>query len=214
MILSSRTVESASRENSRTSVNESRMVNPLNDFQPEQPNCRAVEQANGLSPKWHVLWTRSHSERLVYDQLTDKGFHLFLPTIDVWSRRNGVRYRSNVPMFSGYLFLHHAMDKASYLEVCKARGLVRLLGERWDCLAEIPESEIQAIQKVHSARLPSRPHPFLREGQRVRVTQGLLSDVEGILLRSKPNKGLLVISVDLLQRSVAVEIDSTLVVPA
>lgn len=165
-------------------------------------------------PKWHVLWTRSHSEQLVYDQLTAKGFHLFLPTIDVWSRRNGSRYRSNVPMFSGYLFLSHAMDKVSYIEVCKARGIVKLLGESWDRLAEVPESQILAIQKVHSARLPTRCHPFLQEGQRVRITQGLLADVEGILLRSKPNKGLLVISVDLLQRSVAVEIDCTHVVPA
>lgn len=163
--------------------------------------------------KWHVLWTRSHCEQSVHDQLAAKGIHLFLPTIDVWSRRNGVRYRSNVPMFSGYLFLHHAMDKASYLEVCKARGFVKLLGERWDCLAEVPEREIQAIQRVHNARLPTRPHPFLQEGQRVRITQGLLADVEGILLRNKPNKGLLVVSVDLLQRSVAVEIDCTLVVP-
>jgi transcription antitermination factor NusG len=80
--------------------------------------------------------------------------------------------------------------------------------------AEVPEREIQAIQRVHNARLPARPHPYLQEGQRVRITQGLLADVEGILLRSKPNKGLLVVSVDLLQRSVAVEIDCTLVVPA
>lgn len=164
--------------------------------------------------KWYVLWTRSHCEQLVYDQLSAKGFHLLLPMIDIWSRRNGVRYRSNVPMFSGYLFLHQAMDKTSYIEVCKARGLVRLLGESWDCLAEVPESEILAIQKVHNARLPARPHPFLQEGQRVRVMQGVLADVEGILLRSRPTKGLLVVSVNLLQRSVAVEIDCTLVVPA
>jgi len=164
---------------------------------------------------WYVLWTRSHCEQSVSKQLEAKGFHLFLPTIDIWSRRNGVRYRSNVPMFPGYLFLHHAMDKASYIEVCKARGFVKLLGERWDCLAEVPESEIRAIQKVHTARVPTRAHPFLQAGQRVRITQGLLADVEGILLlRSKPNKGLLVVSVDLLQRSVAVEIDCTLVVPA
>lgn len=174
----------------------------------------SMDSQNSQDGKWHVLWTRSHCEEKIHDQLAAKGFHVFLPTIDVWSRRNGVRYRSNVPMFSGYLFLHHAIDKASYIEVCKARGLVKLLGERWDCLAEVPEREIQAIQRVHYARLPTRPHPFLKEGQRVRITQGLLADVEGILLRGKPNKGLLVISVDLLQRSVAVEMDCTLVIPA
>ena len=96
----------------------------------------------------------------------------------------------------------------------KARGLLKILGEAWDRLAEVPESEIMAIQKVHGAGLPVRPYPYLREGQRVRITEGLLAGSEGILLRTKPNKGLLVVSVNLLQRSVAVEVDGTLVVPA
>lgn len=58
------------------------------------------------------------------------------------------------------------------------------------------------------------PHPYLREGQRVRITRGPLAGVEGILVHSKPHKGLLVFSIELLQRSVAVEVDCTLVVAA
>ncbi len=122
-----------------------------------------------------------------------------------------MRHPSRIPMFSGYLFLHHMMDKASYLAVCQARGLVKVLGERWDRLAVVPDTEIEAIQKVHHAHLPTLPHPYLREGQRVRITAGLLTGVEGILLRSKSNKGLLVLSIELLQRSVAVEVDCTMV---
>jgi transcription antitermination factor NusG len=114
-------------------------------------------------------------------------------------------------MFPGYLFLHHALDTHSYTSVSEARGLVRLLGEGWDRLAVVPDREIQTIQRVEASRLPALPHPFLREGQRVRITQGLLANTEGIFVRSKPNKGLLVVSIDLLQRSVAVEIDSTVV---
>ncbi len=163
---------------------------------------------------WYVLWTRSHCEQMVHDQLAAKGYELFLPMLDVWSRRNGIRQHATIPMFPGYLFLHEVMDKARYIEVCKARGLVRLLGEGWDRLASVPEDEIQAIQKVHQARLPSLPHPYLREGQRVRITHGLLAGVEGILLRTKRNRGLLVVSVDILRRSVAVEVDCTLVVTA
>jgi transcription antitermination factor NusG len=117
-------------------------------------------------------------------------------------------------MFPGYLFLQHAMDKSSYIEVRKARGLVRILGERSDQLAVVPDTEIEAIQRVLRAHLPALPHPYLREGQRVRITRGPLADVEGILVRFKPNKGLLVLSIDLLQRSVAVEVDCTLVVAA
>ena len=102
------------------------------------------------------------------------------------------------------------MDKARYLEVCKARGLVRLLGQRWDQLEVVPDSEIDAIQKLVRSKLPIFPYPYLREGQRVRITGGPLADVEGILVRGNPKKGLVVVSVELLRRSVAVQLDCTL----
>jgi transcriptional antiterminator NusG len=165
-------------------------------------------------PSWYALYTRSHCEQLVCDQLTARGFHLFLPRIDVWSQRAGKQRLISVPMFPGYLFLWHAMDKISYIDVRKARGLVRILGERWDKLSVVPDAEIEAIQRVLNAPLPILPHPYLREGQRVRITQGPLTGIEGILLQSKPAKGLLILSVDLLQRSVAVEVDWSMVTAA
>ncbi len=162
---------------------------------------------------WHVLWTRSHCEQLVSEQLTAKGFHTFLPKINMWSRRKGLRRFTCIPMFPGYLFLHHMIDKASYIEVRKVQGLVGILGERWDRLAVVPEPEIEAIQTMTQSPLPVLPYPYLRVGHRVRVTHGPLADVEGILVRMKPNRGRLVLSVDLLQQSVAVEIDCALVRP-
>jgi transcription termination/antitermination protein NusG len=165
-------------------------------------------------PFWHALFTRSHCEQLVCDQLTAKGFHLFLPRISVWSQRAGKRHLISIPMFPGYLFLRHAIDKASYIDVRKARGLVRVLGECWDKPSVIPDAEIEAIQTTLNACLPIMPHPYLREGQRVRITQGSLRGVEGILVQSKPGKGLLILSVELLQRSVAVEVDCSIVTAA
>ncbi|HEY2994725.1 MAG TPA: transcription termination/antitermination NusG family protein [Methylomirabilota bacterium] len=162
-------------------------------------------------PAWHVLWTHSNSEKLVADQLAAKGFSIFLPTLDVWTRRGGERRMTRVPMFPGYVFLHHALDKWSDVEVRKARGLVAILGESWERRAEVPPAEVDAIRRVTAARLPAMTHPYLREGQRVRIVQGPMTDVEGILVRTKPGKGLLVVSVELLRRSVAVEIDCTLV---
>jgi transcription termination/antitermination protein NusG len=170
----------------------------------------AENARDALNAPWRVLWTRSNCEQLVRDQLAKKGFDLFLPTAEAWSRRGGVRVRGPVPLFRGYLFLRHAIDKASYLEICKARGLVRMLGERWDRLEVIPDSEIQAIQKLVRSDLPIFPYPYLREGQRVRITHGPLADVEGVLVRGNPKKGLFVVSVDLLRRSVAVQLDCTL----
>ena len=160
-------------------------------------------------PRWRVLWTHSNCEQLVFDQLGAKGFDLFLPTVEAWCRRGGVRRLSRLPLFRGYLFLRHGMDKASYLEVCKARGLVRVLGDRWDQLDIVPDSEIEAVQRLVGSGLPMLPHPYLREGQRVRITRGPLADVEGIVVRMNPKKGLLVVSVNLLRRSVAVQLDCT-----
>src|SRR5262245_3869949 len=139
-----------------------------------------------------------------------KGFDLFFPTAEAWSRRGGSRVLGRVPLFRGYLFLRHGVDKASYLEVCKARGIVRLLGQRWDQLEVVPDSEVATIQTLVRSQLPILPYPFLREGQRVRIIDGPLSDVEGILVRRNPKKGLVVVSVELLRRSVAVHIDCTL----
>ena len=92
--------------------------------------------------------------------------------------------------------------------------LVGILGERWDALAVVPDREVEAIQRVARSRVPVMAHPHLREGQRVRVTCGPLADVEGILARQEPHRGVLVLSVELLRRSVAVEVDCTWVVPA
>jgi transcription antitermination factor NusG len=160
-------------------------------------------------PRWRVLWTHSNCEQLVHDQLAAKGFDLFLPTVESWCRRGGLRRLSRLPLFRGYLFLRDAMDKAAYVEVCKARGLVRVLGERWDQLEIVPDAEIEAIQRMVGSALPMLPHPYLREGQRVRITRGPLTDLEGILVRVNPKKGLLVVSVNLLRRSVAVQLDCT-----
>jgi transcription antitermination factor NusG len=163
---------------------------------------------------WHVLWTHSHCEQLVCDQLSARGFRPFLPQIEVWSVRAGRRRLINAPMFPGYLFLNETLDKQRHIEVCKARGLARILGEGWDRLAVVPEAEIAAIRQLAASRVPVFAHPYLREGRRVRIVSGPLADVEGILVRARPEKGLVVVSVHILQRSVAVEVDGVQVVPA
>jgi transcription antitermination factor NusG len=163
---------------------------------------------------WAVVWTSSHCEDKVRDQLAAAGFHPFLPKVDVWSIRAGRRRLVPVPLFPGYLFLNDTLDKSGHVEVQKIRGLVRLLGERWDRPAHVPESEIDAIRRLAESRVPSFAHPYLREGRRARIVTGPLAGVEGVLKKVHPGKGVLVISVHLLQRSVAVEVDCAQVVPA
>jgi transcriptional antiterminator NusG len=150
----------------------------------------------------------------VCDQLTATGFQMFLPSIRTWSKQRDVRRMISLPKYPGYTFIRHAIDKHSYVEVLKTRGVVRILGDGWDRLFPVPDPEVEAIQRIVETDVPVFPHRYLREGQWVHITDGPLRGVEGVLVHSKPNKGLLVVSVDLLRRSVAVEIDGTHMVPS
>src|SRR5580765_1116421 len=85
-----------------------------------------TERGEALTPaKWYAVWTRSHSEGLVSGQLMAKGLEVFLPKISVWSRRGGVRHVIQVPMFPGYVFVRAVAGKNMYLDIIKARGVVR-----------------------------------------------------------------------------------------
>jgi transcription antitermination factor NusG len=162
---------------------------------------------------YHVVWTHSRCEQLVCDQLAAKGFHPFLPRIDVWSRARNRRLVVSTPLFPGYLFLQDDLDKAAHVEARKCRGLACILGDGWDRPATVPAEEIEAIRRLVDSGVPALHHPYLREGRRVRILSGPLAELEGILVKLRPEKGVVVLSVNLLQRSVAVEVDGTQVSP-
>ena len=163
--------------------------------------------------QWFAIWTHSHCEQLVHDQLASSGFRVFLPKTCDWTMRGGTRRLVSRPMFPGYLFVHEAIDKRSYIDIVSTRGVVRILGERWDLLAPIADDEIAAIEQLASSDFLSKPYPYLREGQRARIVEGPLAGLEGVFVRSRRNRKLLVLSVELLRRSVAVEVDGMLVEP-
>lgn len=180
----------------------------------EMMTAESVQDVAADSPQWYVLWTRSNCETIVHDQLVEKGYEVFLPTINKWSSNAYGRHLRSIPLFRSYLFVYRSMDKYAYIDICKSKGLVKILGERWDHLATVPEPEIESIRKVTESELPKMPHPYLNEGEQVRIVRGPLTNVEGILVKSDREKGLLVLSIDLLRQSVAVEIDCTQVAAA
>jgi transcriptional antiterminator RfaH len=159
---------------------------------------------------WYAIWTRSHCERLVEQQLTARGFSPFLPEIPALRLRSGqaLRRRNQLaaPMFPGYLFVRDAMTKDRYVAMLGVRGIVRVLEDGWTRLTPVPESDIDAIRHIVESGVPVFPHPLLQHGDRVRVVNGSLTGVEGIFVTDSQQKGRLVVTIDLLGRSVALEV--------
>ena len=114
-----------------------------------------------------------------------------------------------VPLFSGYLFGHFALqDKVAVLETF---GVARIVGVNGTAVP-VPDEQISAVRTMIEHRLPYDPHPYLVEGMRVRIKRGLFMGVEGTLT-TKKQQHRLVINIDLIQQAVAVDVDSADVEP-
>jgi transcription antitermination factor NusG len=156
---------------------------------------------------WFALQVRTRQEASVSDQLNGQGYERFLPLYKVRKRWSDRIKEVEAPLFPGYLFCR--FDPHDRLPILKTPGVIQIIGFK-DGPAAVDESEIRSIQKVVAAGVPQQPWPFLSAGDRVRIDSGPLVGLEGILTEVKRSHRL-VLSVTLLQRSVAVEIDSALV---
>jgi transcription antitermination factor NusG len=174
-----------------------------------RPGMNRVELVADLNTphSWYALYTRHQHEKSVHHVLTGKGFEAFLPlytTANQWKDRIK---RVSLPLFPCYVFLRGPL--LQWLPVLSTPGVHAVVGSG-GYPATILDSEIDAIRRVLESPLSVEPHPFLKCGDRVRVTAGPLRGLEGLLLRKK-NWCKLLLSVDMLQRSVAVEIDAAMV---
>ncbi len=161
---------------------------------------------------WYCLHTRSRHEEVVYQYLEKKGIHAFLPKLEAWSRRKDRRKKIQKALFAGYLFVNEKLNPYRRLEIIKTPGVVRILGNEEGPMP-VPEIQIESIRTILNGKAVVSPFPYLKEGQRVRVVEGPLRGCEGFLLKIKEEKERLVITVDLLQRSVSVEIEGASVEP-
>ncbi len=156
---------------------------------------------------WYVLYTRHQHEKTVAQILTSKGFEVFLPlysTARQWKDRTKLL---SLPLFPCYVFLKGGLKRR--LDIMTTPGIHALVSTAGQP-ATIPPAEIEAIRRVVEGGAHVEPHPFLKCGARVRVKCGPLTGIEGILVRKK-NLYRLVLSVEMLGKAVAVEVDAFLV---
>jgi len=141
--------------------------------------------------------------------LESKGFEAFFPSYESVRKWKDRRKVISLPLFPCYVFVRGAIERR--LPVLTTPG-VHMLITSGEQVATMPEQEIEAIRRTVQAQIGVEPHPFVRCGERVRVVRGSLEGVEGVLARKK-NLYRLILSVEMLAQSVAVEIDAQDVVP-
>jgi len=158
---------------------------------------------------WWALYTRHQHEKSVAHVLSTKGFEVFLPLYESVRRWKDRSKTLALPLFPCYVFVRGGLHRR--LQIVTTPGIHTIL-YTGDQVATIPNEEIDAIRKAADSPSRIEPHPFLRCGEKVRVIRGSLEGVEGVLVRKK-SLCRLVLSVEMLAQSVAVEIDAADVEP-
>jgi transcription antitermination factor NusG len=165
-----------------------------------------------LCKHWYAVCVRPRHEKAVTRQLEHRGLSYFFPTYRSVRRWKDRRKELDLALFPGYVFVNVNINAASRVSVLSAPGVVRFVTFQGQP-AVVPTSEIQALEMCMSAGSRPRPHPYLREGKRARVKNGPLTNTEGIMVRRKEGFRL-VLSIDLIMRSVMLEVDEADVDPA
>jgi transcription termination/antitermination protein NusG len=168
-----------------------------------QPRGGLVLPSDYLEARWYAAYTCANHERKVREQLEQRSVEAFLPVYETVRRWKDRGVRLELPLFPGYVFVHLALRDR--LRVLQIPGVAKLVGFNGMPTA-LPNEEIEALKKSLTCGVRAEPHPYLKVGQRLRVRSGPLQGLEGILVRKK-NRSRFVMSLDLIMRSVAVEID-------
>ena len=165
--------------------------------------------ADSLQTRWYAAHTCANHEKRVREHLEQKSVESFLPTYESMRRWKDRRMRLRLPLFPGYLFVRMAM--ADRLRVLRVPSVVRLVGINGKPSAS-PDEEIAALRAAQACGVRAEPHPFLSVGRRVHVKNGPFTGRQGILLRRKGNLRL-VLSIDLIMRSLVIDVDGADVEP-
>jgi len=167
-------------------------------------DSRLVQPARQIESRWYVVYVRANHEKRVAEQLGQRSVEHFLPLYESVRRWKDRRMRLQLPLFPGYVFVHLALQDR--LRVLQIPSVVHFIGFSGLPCA-LPDEEIEALRYGLGHQPRVEPHPYLRAGRRVLIKRGPFQGLEGFLVRRKGNFRA-VLSVDLIMRSIAVELDA------
>jgi len=154
--------------------------------------------------QWYAVYTCANHEKRVAAELQARAVENFLPLYPSVRRWKDRRVRLDFPLFPGYVFIHLALQNR--LRVLEIPSVVRLVGFNGQPAA-LPNEEMEILRSGLRQNLLAEPHPLLTVGRRVRITGGPFAGLEGVMKRKK--SGLrVVVTLELIQRSVAVDVDA------
>jgi len=178
----------------------------------EQPLLNPQPSTHDLSSSgapWYVVYTCPRHEKYVAHQLGERAIGCFLPLYSSLRRWKDRTKRLELPLFPGYLFVQ--MTTQNRVQILSLPGVVQFV-----CFhgqpAPVSKGELESLRQGTSGSMDVQPHPFLQAGRKVRVVSGSMAGVEGIYVRRK-DQNRVIITISLIQRSVAVEIGEAEVAP-
>ena len=166
-------------------------------------SARSMLPTEDCKAQWYAAYTSANHERRVAIQLGERSVEHFLPVYESLRRWKDRRVKLQLPLFPGYVFVRMALQER--LRVLQVPGVARLVGFGGLPTA-LPEEEVATLRSGLALGVRAEPHPYLTVGRKVRVKNGPLAGLKGVLLKRK-KRARLVVSVELIQRSVAVEVE-------
>lgn len=157
------------------------------------------------SGKWYAVHTRSRFEQKVFDGIHSKSIEVFLPRIQVISRRKDRHKKIFVPLLPGYVFVNSLLEPAEYLNILKTAGVVRLIGFEGKPVPA-KNDEINSLMILDGTDRSVQNTGYMSKGDRVMIMEGPLKGLVGFYIKAK-GQGKVVVSVDLLNRSLEVDIE-------
>jgi len=158
-----------------------------------------------VDPRWYAAYTSANHEKRVSAQLGIRSVEHFVPLYESMRRWKDRKVRLQLPLFPGYVFVR--LTRSERLRVLQVPGVARLVGFNGLPCA-LPDSDIEALKAGLASGIRAEPYPFLTVGRRVRVKAGPLEGLQGFVVRRK-NRLRLIISLDLIHRAAAVEVETT-----